>query len=188
MATPVSICSQALLLLGDKPISAFNDVTDRARLASNLYPDARLALLRLHPWNCATRRIILAPESDTPAFGDWSHQFALPGDCIRVWGVGRYKDRPEPYMLEGRRILYSGTACYLRYSIDTPEDQWDALLVDLMIARMAAAFAYPITKSGAEAERRASVYGDALEQAQLVDGQENPPEAFDDSTLLDARY
>lgn len=188
MATPVSICSQALLLLGDKPISAFNDATDRARLASNLYPDARLALLRAHPWNCATRRIVLAPEVSVPAFGGWTHQFALPGDCIRVWSVGQYDDEPEPYRVEGRRILYSGTACNLRYSIDTPEDQWDPLLVSVMVAQMAAAFAFPITKSGAEAERRSSAYADLLDQAKLVDGQENPPEEYDDRTLLDARY
>ena len=58
----VSICSNALLLIGDAPIDSFDIPNDRTRLVSNLYASKRDKVLRLHPWNCATKRIILSPE------------------------------------------------------------------------------------------------------------------------------
>ena len=36
MTTPVTICSNALLMLGDNPIADFEEDNDRARLAANL--------------------------------------------------------------------------------------------------------------------------------------------------------
>ena len=66
MATKVSICSNALLLLGDKTINSLDEGTDRASLASNLYDSVRDSLLRSHPWNCAVKRVILAPDTETP--------------------------------------------------------------------------------------------------------------------------
>ena len=49
MATPVSICSAALVMLGDKPIASLTESTDRARSVANVYPTERLAFLRAHP-------------------------------------------------------------------------------------------------------------------------------------------
>jgi hypothetical protein len=49
MATDVSICSNALLMLGDGPISDFTTVNDRTRLCANLFPQVRDAVLRSHP-------------------------------------------------------------------------------------------------------------------------------------------
>ena len=46
----VSICSNALLLLGDKPIDSFDINNDRTRLVANLYTSKRDKVLRAHPW------------------------------------------------------------------------------------------------------------------------------------------
>ena len=61
MATAVSICSNALLMLGDNPINSFDESAtpgglDRARIADNLWPSTRNSILRSHPWNCAIKR------------------------------------------------------------------------------------------------------------------------------------
>ena len=61
MASPVSICSNALILLGDKPIASFTDGSKAAQVAANLYPDAKRDFLRGHPWNAAIKRATLAP-------------------------------------------------------------------------------------------------------------------------------
>lgn len=187
MSSPVSIASNALLLLGAQPINSFDEPTDRARLAANLYPEQRAALLRAHPWNCTIKRAALAPEEAPPAHG-WARQFVLPDDCLRVLSVGEDDDTPESYALEGRRrILYNGTVLRLRYVADVPEAEWDAGLVHVMTLRMASALAYAITKSGSMAQLAQDNYLRALKEAKAVDGQENPPEAFTDSPLLAAR-
>ena len=53
MATEVSICSNALRKLGDSPITALTEDTERARLCNALYEPARDSLLRSHAWNFA---------------------------------------------------------------------------------------------------------------------------------------
>lgn len=59
----VDIVNNALLLLGDNTIVALSDATDRARLANGIYPTARDALLRVHPWNFARSRAVLNPHN-----------------------------------------------------------------------------------------------------------------------------
>ncbi|MEK9796979.1 MAG: hypothetical protein VW713_09580, partial [Alphaproteobacteria bacterium] len=83
----VSICSNALLLLGDAPISSFDEDNDRTRLVANLYSAKRDRVLRAHPWNCATKREVLSPDATAPAF-DWANRFLLPGDWLRTLSVG----------------------------------------------------------------------------------------------------
>ena len=187
MATSeVQICSNALLMLGAQTINSFDDESDRALLVSNLWPNARDAVLRSHPWNCAVKRVALAPDSTTPAF-DFGYQFTLPGDLLRVLSVGEKGD-PQEYELEGRKVLSDESALYLRY-VYRNEDiaSWDALLVEAMEAYMAMTCAYPITKSASEQKAMADLWALKLRQARTIDGQENPPEEAGDFPFLNVR-
>lgn len=187
MTTAVSICSNALLMLGDNPIADFNEGTDKARLASNLWPMARDYVLRRHSWNCAIKRVVLAPDVVAPAF-DYTSAFTLPGDCLRILSVGQEGERPR-YRLENGKLLMDGTALHLRYVFrnDNPAT-WDALLVFAMTRVMRALFAYPITQSGSLEQLIESELTVTLREARAVDGLEDEPEAFDHSPLLEARH
>lgn len=186
-ATPVSICSNALLLLGDKPIASFEESTDRAALAASLWDTARDHVLRRHPWNCAIKRVILAPDTTPPAF-DYTAQFSLPADWLRTLSVGELGERPD-FKIEGRKLLMDGSVCKLRYVFrnEVPAT-WDAMLVHAMTQVMRALFAYPITESASMQQVVEAVLAPILREARAVDGQEEPGDAFDDSPLLDARY
>lgn len=187
MATSeVQICSNALLLLGADTINSFDDETDRALLVSNLWPNALEAILRSHPWNCAIKRLALAPDADAPDF-DYAAQFTLPGDCLRVLSCG-LKGEQQAYELEGRKVLCDDSVLYLRYirmNDDIPS--WDALLVQAAEAYMAMTCAYPITKSASMVEAMTGLWDLKLRQARNIDGQENPPEEVGDFPLLAAR-
>lgn len=186
-ATPVSICSNALLLLGDAPIADFAEDSDKARLASNLWPTARDHVLRSHPWNCAIKRVVLSPDVTAPAF-DFSQAFTLPSDWLRTLSVGEIGERPS-YKIEGRKILMNDTVCKLRYVFrnETPAT-WDSMLVWTMTGVMRSLFAYPITQSGSLEELIDRVLEQMMKKARSVDGQEDEPEAFDESPLLAARH
>lgn len=187
MATRVSICSNALLMLGAQTINAMNEGTDRARIASNLYDSARDDLLRSHPWNCAVKRVILAPESVAPAF-DYSAQFLLPGDWLRTLSVG--PDGYEvDYKSESGMLLANGTSLALRYIFrNDNEGTWDAMLVTAMELKMAAAMAYGITKSASMVELRAKLLELHMKQARSVDAQDDPAQTLGDERLLGARF
>ena len=189
-ATPVSICSNALLMLGDNPIASFDEEGDRARLASNLWDSARDYVLRRHPWNCAIKRVILSPDTTPPAF-DYGYQFTLPADWLRTLSVGFEGERPD-YKMEasdaGNKLLMQSNVCRLRYIFrnEVPAT-WDVSLVFVMTRVMRGLFAYPITQSGSLEQLIEQVLREALREAKAIDGSEDEPAAMDDSPLMDAR-
>lgn len=188
-ATSVSICSNALLMLGSQTINSFSDAAnlDRAKLCANLYPTVRDDILRAHPWNCAVRRVILAPSADTPPFG-YDQQFQIPTDCLRVLEVSENGYQID-YLLEDRQIQANTTVLELRYIYrNEVESTWDAALVSLMTLAMSAALAYPITQSAAKESAQEQKLQMAIRRAKAVDGQEEPPQTMGDFPLLNARY
>lgn len=179
----VSICSNALLQVGDKPIDSFDVDNDRTRLVANIYTAKRDKVLRLHPWNCATKRVILSPDTEAPPF-DWKYQFLLPEDWLRTLSVGE-DGAPSDYAPEGRMIMMDTNACYLRYIFrNEVESTWDALLIDAMTQVMVAALTYPITKSTTKQATEEEIVKMVLKTARAVDGQESPPETLGDFPLL----
>lgn len=185
-SSAVQICSNALLLLGAQTINAFNENNDRAKLASNLWENCRDAVLRGHPWNCAVKRVELAADVATPAF-EWSAQYTLPGDFLRLLSVGE-EGEDVPFQMESGKILCDEDTVKLRYIFkNTNVTSWDSLLVEAMTAYMAMTMAYPITKSASVQEAMAKLYQYKLQQARSVDGQENPPEEFGDRPFITAR-
>lgn len=186
-ASEVTICSNALQRLGDAPIASFDDESKFAAVCADLWPQVRDALLRTHPWNCATKRVILAPLVDKPAF-DYGYQFQLPGDCLRVIQVGRRGFLPD-YRREGRRILANATDLPLVYIWRNADVQtWDDMLVELATLQMVAMLAYPVTASTTLQQAREQIAEIALKRAKAVDGQENPPEELEPAGLAHARF
>jgi len=187
MATDVSICSNALLMLGAQPINSLTENNDRARLCNSLFDSVRDDVLRSHFWNCATKRVSIAPDTDAPAF-DYTYQFTLPPDWIRIVSCGEYGYEVD-YRQEGRKILCSESTLKLTY-IYKNEDvtTWDVSLINAMQHAMAAKVAYAITQSASMAQvmdQQLSMY---MKRARAVDGQDNPPETMGDFPLLAARY
>lgn len=187
MATAVSICSNALLMLGAQTINDLDEDLPRAQLAANLYESARDDMLRAHPWNCAIKRVLLAPNVVAPAFG-YQFQFNLPGDYLRVLSVTSGRAVVD-YLVEGQMILSDCASLELRYVFrNDVEATWDSALVDIMTLAMVARMAYAITSSTSEAQARQQALEYALRKARAVDGQEDPPQTLGDFPLLNARY
>lgn len=186
MATGVSICSNALLMLGAQTINSLDDPTDRAKICSNLYPTVRDDLLRSHPWNCTIKRVLLAPDADAPAFG-YSAKFELPSNFLRVLECsdnGAFID----YLVEGRSILANSSSLQLRYVYrNEVENTWDSNLVMLLTLAMAAAIAYPITQSASMQANMEQKLSMAKKVARSIDGQEDPPQTLGDERLYTAR-
>jgi len=189
MATGVSICSNALLMLGAQTINDFADQLnlDRAKLCANLYPTVRDDLIRSHPWNCCIKRVVLAPDAVAPAFG-YGYSFELPADFMRVLEVGENGNQID-YLVEGRTIQATTTVLELRYVFrNEVESTWDASLVKLATLAMAAALAYPVTQSAAMQQTMEEKLEMSMRRARAVDGQEDPPQMLGDERLLASRF
>jgi hypothetical protein len=186
MATAVSICSNALSILGAKPINSFDDRGDHPRLCQNLYPSVRDTLLRSHPWNCATTREILAPLQKRPPF-DFAYQFQLPGDWLRTLQVGR-KGEAIPFRTERRVILADVTELPLVWVFRADEADWTTNLIHVIELAMAAKMAYAVTSSTSLRDSLRDEFMRELKAARAVDGQDDPPEEFDEGSFFESRF
>lgn len=185
-ASSISICSNALILLGAKAISSFTDGSDRAAALGNLYPFARDEVLRSHPWNSATKRVVLSPLSTQPAF-DFQYAYQLPSDWLRTIQVGRLGVSVE-YTIEGQQILCDESALPFVYIWrNITESTWDATLVSVMTYYMKAAMAYSITQSTSQAQEAAQEFVTVLRQAKSINGQDEGPQTLGDFPLLEQR-
>lgn len=192
MATSITICSNALLMLGAQTISSFDEAfgdgaLDRAKLCSNLYPEVRDDMLRAHPWNFATKRVTLAPTTPAPEF-DYANAFNLPGDWLRTLQVGE-KGYETDYETQGRQILSDDASLKLKYIYqNTVEGSWDSAFVHIMTLAMAARMAYAITQSATLEQTRLQELEQAMRKARALDGQDDPPQTFGDFRLLGSRF
>ncbi|SDI65309.1 hypothetical protein SAMN04487926_12155 [Paraburkholderia steynii] len=186
MTSSVSICSSALIQLGDKPISSFSDPSQRAQNCGILYPEMRDALLRAHPWNSATKRVVLAPLADAPAF-DYPFQFQLPDDWLKTIQIGQL-GCPLKYTTESNRVLAWVDALPLVYIFrNTIEQTWESSLIHVMTKAMKAALAYPVTQSAAMAQTCAAEFMNELKQAKAINGQDDDEETLGDFPLIAGR-
>lgn len=185
-ASAVSICSNALLQLGDNPIASFSDPSKRAQLAANVWPQVRDMILR-KSWACTRKRVVLAPESTAPSF-DWGYSFLLPTDWMRTVQIGEKGEHPE-FEMQGRRVLTDEATLKLVYqaSIVDPA-QWDAAMVDATCSELVARFAYAITQSASLAQVKRTEADRAMKDALAIAGQDDDPQDWGDHPFTDCRF
>ena len=193
MASVVQICNSALNQLGASSITALTDDSKNARLCNERYTTIRDAVFRAHPWNCLIKRVQLAQDSDTPAWG-FDYQYTLPADCLRILGI---KDYNSDYKIEGRKLLISESEVYLIYLAQiTDVNELDVLLRETISAHLAQDIAYAITANMQVANLMAEKYQAKLSEARHADSSEgyntNPELAPTDQIItedfLNSRY
>lgn len=183
MASVVSICNRALVLVGAKTITAITENSKEARLANHLFDGTRDAELRRHPWNFAVKRAILAPSTETPKWG-FRYSLDLPADCLRVLGF----DGEPVYRLEGRAVLTDEAALYLRYiariadpNIYTPQ------FIEVLSVKLAIEMAYSLEGKANRVDQLQTMYSNMLKDARFVDATEDAQEAVESSEWEDIR-
>ena len=88
MASVVDICNQALSHLGDSATVASIDPPEgsaQAEHCARFYPMALAALLEMHPWAFATRRIALAQVANPST--TYAYAYALPSNTVNLIAV-----------------------------------------------------------------------------------------------------
>ena len=169
MASVVQICNSALNQLGASSITALTENSKNARICNERYETIRDAVYRSHPWNCLVKRVQLAQDSDTPAWG-FTYQYTLPSDCLRVLQI---KDYNSDYKIEGRKLLIGESEVYLIYlAMESDVNQLDILLRETISACLAQDIAYAITSNLQVAKLMAEKYQAKLSEARHTDASE----------------
>ncbi|MFP4477325.1 MAG: hypothetical protein ACLFOY_17310 [Desulfatibacillaceae bacterium] len=175
MASKVAIANAALIKIGASTITSLAEDSEAARLANARFDDALDAVLRAHPWNCATARATLTALAGAPNFG-FAYQHVLPTDpfCLRVLA----ENNGYPYRVEGRRMLCDSTPVEITYVMRvTDVNLLDGLCREALAAYLARELAYPLAGSAALADRMAAEFENRIRQAQRIDAGEGTPAA-----------
>ena len=199
--TGVSICSDALILLGAKPISSFNDGTDESNACDRLYPDVRDTALSVYPWSFAYKKTQLSRLITTPET-EWQYEYQLPGDRLgnprAVFTTSNAYARPfKEWEIIGDKLMTNELTVYVDYPYQTPEFAMPQYFVQLLKYMMAWHLAYPITEQQDKAVYWQSIAvggpsengrGGYMRQAMQMDAQGQPPQVIEDFALIAARY
>jgi hypothetical protein len=199
--TGVSICSDALILLGAKPISSFNDGTDESNTCDRLYSDVRDMTLSMYPWSFAYKKVQLSRLITTPTT-EWRYEFQLPGDRLgnprAVYTSNVANSRPlKDWEIQGDKLLTNELTIYIDYPYQTPEFAMPQYFVQLLKYMMAWHLAYPITEQQDKAGYWQGVAigspsengrGGYFRQAMNMDSFGQPSPVIDDFSLIAVRY
>ena len=197
-ASNVAIANLALTKLGDLRILNLTDNTKPAREVNAVFDMTRDYLQRRVSWRYSIKRANLAADSGTPLW-DWSYQYQIPTDCLRILQVGQYYPTPDlsdlistggqEYVLEGKYILSNQAGpLKLRYlSRVTDPVQFDTAFDMAFSAYLAYILAEPLTASGEQKQMAYNDYRNAIKDAVIANAIENPPESLADQTWILAR-
>jgi hypothetical protein len=154
--TKLSICSDALIYLGQKPLTSFSEVSDSSQICDRLYDDIRDMVLCMYPWSFSFKKTQLARLVDTPAFG-WKYLYQLPGD--RIAGVRAvYADDTVNYPstvefdVQQDKLLTNIDEAWIDYQYRTPESEMPSYFVNFLKYALAANFAQMVTDQLTKAE------------------------------------
>ncbi len=198
--TGVSICSDALLLIGAKAISSFNDGTDESSVCDRLYPDIRDSTLSMYPWSFSMKKVQLAQLITTPTTV-WRYEYQLPGDKLSNPRAVYNSANPgspvqKDWEIQGDKLLTNLTSVFIDYQFSVPEYAMPQYFVQLMKYMVAWHIAETITEQqdkSAKWQRVAT--GDVSENgrggyfrtAAQIDGQNNPVRIIEDYSLISVR-
>lgn len=185
----VSLCNQALVLIGDQTITDLTDDNDRARTANLFYSPTRDAVLRAHPWAFAKKRVALVREVAVPTF-KWKYQFILPTDplCLRVLEIDEDVPGYIPWVVEGGKFLCNETTAKILYTAQiTDTTLFDSLFTDALAARLAVAFGVALTKQKTLVDLAEKIYEVKIQEAKSIDSMEGTQPSIYSPDLLNVR-
>jgi hypothetical protein len=196
----LSICSDALLMLGAKAISSFNEGTNAANVCDRLYPDIKNQALLNYPWSFVYKKIQLSQLITTPTT-EYKYEYQLPGDRIgpprMVFVTNAVGARPiKSYRIFQDKLLSNETTIYVDYPYAVLEYEMPVYFVQLLKYLMAWHLSLPITDQidktqywqqiaiGAASENGRGGY---MRTATTIDAQGQPIPVIEDFSLIDVR-
>tara|TARA_S200002703_G_scaffold150268_1_gene148508 strand:- start:1245 stop:1859 length:615 start_codon:yes stop_codon:yes gene_type:complete len=199
--TSLSICSDALIMLGASPLSSFTEGTDAAQACDRLYPDLRDSILSRYPWSWSYKKTQLARLS-VPPINEFEYAYQLPGDMLSgVQAVFETTATNQSAINDGWEIygdqLYTNLeTVYIDYQSTVDETKMPNYFIQLLRSAVAAELAIVITDQTTKADYfRGLAFGTPGEngrgglfrEAVNVDSRGRLPQIIEDYALIAVR-
>jgi hypothetical protein len=198
--TKLSICNDALLLLGAATLSSFSDGTDEAQIADRLYDDLLGTILMQYPYSWSIKKVKLAQLEAAP-INEWKYKYALPGDILgnpkAVFTTSAVGGVPmREFEIYGTALFTNYESVWIDYQYEPDASFFPPYFVRLLRTALAAEFAEPITDQltkGDYFHRLAfgttpeNMRGGLVRVAMNIDGVDRPNQNILDFPLTDVR-
>jgi len=199
--TKLSICSDALIMLGASPLSSFSDGTDEAQIADRLYDDTQDTLLMQYPYSWSVKKVALGRLVDAP-INEWKYKFALPGDILgnpkAVFTTSAVSANPvRDFEIYSGGLYTNYETVWVDYQFRPEPASFPPYFVRLLKYALAAEFAEPITDQSSKGDffhGRAygspsdNMRGGLVRVAMSIDGADRPAQVIHEFPLTDVRY
>lgn len=199
--TKLSICSDALIMLGAAPLSSFADGTDEAQIADRLYDDLLNTLLMQYPYSWSIKKVQLSRLVDDP-INEWKYKYQLPGDILgnpkAVFESSAIGAPPlNNFEIYSAGLYTNYEQVWIDYQFSPQPSAFPPYFVRLLRTALAAEFAEPITDQITKADYFFKMaYGSPSENmrggltrvAMNIDGVDRPQQSINDFPLTDIRY
>lgn len=185
MASKIDTISNALILIGDKPLNSLAEGSYRSTVAANLYDSTYEAELSTHTWFFARRVIQLAKLPDPPLLDKWQSQYQLPPDMITLIKI----DPRIDYELYGDKMYTNGNTqkFVLDYIAKVPESTWPDYFKELMQFALAYKFAIPIRENTSTQQAMYQLYQGQGQKARATDSKQKIQRPIQDAPYLFVR-
>jgi len=199
--TKLSICSDALIMLGAAPLSSFATGTDEAQVADRLYDDVRDTLLMQYPYSWTLKKVKLAQLADTP-INEWKYKYQIPGDVLgnpkAVFSSGSVgANTVRDFEIYAGGLYTNLEEVWIDYQYRPEPAIFPPYFVRLLKMALAAEFAEPITDQITKADYyHAKAYGSPSENmrgglvrvAINIDAAGQPTQNIQEFPIADIRY
>jgi len=199
--TKLSICSDALIMLGAAPLSSFSDGTDEAQVADRLYDDIQDTILMQYPFSWSIKKVKLGRLSTTP-INEWKYIYALPGDILgnpkAVFNVGTTSALPvRDFEIYSSGLYTSYEEVWIDYQYTPDPSVFPPYFVKLLKTALAAEFAEPVTDQitkGDYYHNKAyglpseNMRGGLMRVAINIDGADRPAQVIQEFPISDIRF
>ena len=184
MAEKIKLISNALILIGDLPVTSLSGNTRAETVANNLYDNIVQAEMSKYRWGFARRLAQLALTTETPVGNDYQNIYQLPADLINVVKL----DPAIQYRIYGDKV-YANTSgpLYVDYIANVAEGEWPVYFAKMIEYALAMDFAPSIRDSAASAEINANKYVNASRMARYTDSQQYPTEPMRSQPFINVR-
>ncbi len=178
----ISLCSNALVLLGTHPISSFNDNDTGSQIASYLYTTTYHAMLTETLWHFATRTEQLARLIEEPTNG-YQYKYQLPQDCLYV-----IRTDTSIYEIFEKQLYANTPTLSINYVYTVDENNLPPYFAKALEYNLASIFAIPITGNASRGDFYRGLYETELKKAKRADSSQRPATQIGRNRLIEARY
>lgn len=181
----VSVCSGALVKLGQEPITSLTQDTKNARLCNAVFAICRNEVLEGHPWYFATKTVEMASVVATDTMGEYTYLYQKPADLLKIV---RGEDWKQEFEIRDAYIMANEEPLKIKYIFEcTNTGLWSYAFAQCLSWRIAAEIAYAVTKSNTVAETMMKGYATFLKEARYNDAHKRSPEKPTIDSFIDVR-